>query len=107
MEEGKDDEDIKKHKRYVIYEYELNWNDEEPHYQKEYDQYDPGNPGETTRLKLIGQKTLLLNGEDVVREPYLVPYYPSENNTIISGTQILCAHNKNSISLPNFDSTDF
>lgn len=86
MEVGQDDDEIQKHKRYVIYEYELNWNDEEPI------DYNPEKPGETTRLKLIGQKTLILNGEDVLREPYLVPYYPSEHNTIISGTQILSAH---------------
>lgn len=117
MEFGQDDEGTKKHKRYVIYEYELNWNDDEPI------KYDPAHPGTTTRLKLIGQKTLILNGEDVLREPYLVPYYPSEQHTVIAGTQILSApvdktkYNKgapenykeysNTISLPNFDSTDF
>jgi hypothetical protein len=75
-----DDDSIKKHKRYVIYEYELNWNDEEA------TTYDPENPGETTRLKLVGQKTLLLNGEDTLSEPYLVPYYASGHHTLISGT---------------------
>ena len=69
--------------------------------------FDPLNPGETTRLKLVGQKTLLLNGEKVGRKPYLVPYYASGHNTIISGTQILSACGKNAISLPNFDSSDF
>jgi hypothetical protein len=68
---------------------------------------------------LIGQKTLILNGEDILREPYLVPYYPSANHTVITGTQILSGPcdekenpdglkaEKNSISLPNFDSSDF
>jgi hypothetical protein len=49
IEKG-DDEETSRHKRYVIYEYESNWNEDEPTF------YDPKNPGETTRLKLVGQK---------------------------------------------------
>lgn len=80
MEEDADDDGTNKHKRYVIYEYELDWNDDEPI------TYNPEDPDESTRLKLIGQKTLILNGEDILREPYLVPFYPHSNSTIISGT---------------------
>ena len=56
---------------------------------------------------MVGQKTLLLNGEKIGRKPKLVPYYQSGHNTCIAGTQILSACGKNSISLPNFDSSDF
>jgi len=47
-EDSLDENGSKKHKRFVIYEYELNWNDEAPI------DYDPLKPGEGTRLKLVG-----------------------------------------------------
>lgn len=88
-----DDDGAERHKRYTIYEYELRWNDEDP------EPFDATRPTQTTRLKLVGQKTLLLNGEDVDRQPYLAPYYPDKRHCIIQGTQLLCAHGEDSISL--------
>lgn len=47
-EDGLDEDGPSKNKRFVIYEYELSWNDDEPI------DYDPREPGEGTRLKLVG-----------------------------------------------------
>jgi len=91
---------IQRHRRYQIYEYELVWNEKNP---KKYDEAHHSG----TRLRLVGQKVLIFNGDMIKRNPILIPLYSDHSNTLIQGTQILDDHEDYVIRLENFKSSDF
>ena len=88
---------IPRHRRYQIYEYELVWNEKDPK------KYKAANHS-GTRLRLVGQKNLIFNGEflDHGRNPILVPLYSDPSNCLIEGTQLLDDHEDFVIPLGNF-----
>ena len=85
---------------YQIYEYELVWNEKDPK------KYKAANHS-GTRLRLVGQKNLIFNGEFIDRNPILVPLYSDPSNCLIEGTQLLDGHEDYVIPLGNFESSDF